>query len=110
MSRHSSFIRAWMAYGLRRFRALWTGQYWTLEISHRYGNDVSLYISHEDAYQALVRYVDDFWSSQFDDTDPRPSDDQAAVDAYFEEGGLEWYSITRVHLGGPTLITGAVAA
>lgn len=72
---------------------------WVLFISHRHGEDVSLFATEELARKALIAWATDWWDTEVRDKwkgpeevfgDP-PEDDDKMVQAYFDVVEDEWY-------------------
>jgi hypothetical protein len=62
-----------------------------LVIDTREGVVATIHATHDGALAELARYVRDHWHERFED--PRPADDRAAVDQYFEGNDHEDYHV-----------------
>jgi hypothetical protein len=63
-----------------------------LVISHKHGTDYSLHFTAQEAWDALHGFVVTWWNTE--EMGFIPSDDQTAVDEYFEYHlGNEWYEM-----------------
>jgi hypothetical protein len=70
-----------------------TGSWWetVLVIDTRLGPEATIHTTHDGAIAELARYVGDHWHERFDR--PRPADDRAAIDQYFEGNDREDYHV-----------------
>jgi hypothetical protein len=62
-----------------------------LVIDTRLGPAATIHTTHDGAIAELARYVRDHWHERFDR--PRPADDRAAIDQYFEGNDREDYHV-----------------
>jgi hypothetical protein len=56
---------------------------YTLHISHRHGDDISIHASHAEATAALAGYSRDWWTKEGLDGEP-PENDQEAIRQYWD--------------------------
>ena len=56
---------------------------YTLHISHRHGDNISVHASHDDAFAELVAYSREWWTKEGLEGEP-PADDQETVTAYWD--------------------------
>lgn len=68
-----------------------------LLIEHKHGSITNVYATGQAAYDALHEYVAENW---YDDDGPIPADQDAAIEAYFEDNGDEFYTLNDVSVDG----------
>jgi hypothetical protein len=67
---------------------------WVMVISHRHGDDVSVFATRQGAVDCLATYVEDNWAYLFG-ADPMPDDVDVAITKWFDVVGDEHYTITE---------------
>jgi hypothetical protein len=60
-----------------------TIEVWSLHISHKHGDDVTVHASEDAANEALLGYVRDYWEQE-DVPGVMPDERDAAIRAYFD--------------------------
>jgi hypothetical protein len=71
---------------------------YVVHISHKYGDDLSTFDTHEAARASVAEYARQWWEKE-GVPGPAPDDDDAAISAYFEHAnGWESYTIEQTTL------------
>lgn len=69
---------------------------WVAFIEHRHGSDFWVNRSEEGSIDALYEYVNQWWDGEGLEGDITAFDKRAAIEAYFEHVGHEFYSRSAV--------------
>ncbi len=73
-----------------------TQKVWVLHITHKHGEDITVYSSFDLALSAAAEFAEEWWGDVWNETNTtkKPKDKQEMVDLYFDKmQDSEWYSI-----------------